>query len=153
MSEIVTISVDSYVWKNVMEYLNGLPLPPSRTNFEAANMFKKELESFDRDKIPEPWNKLRPQDSRKAPKYTNVLLCLFELIELSDNRNELLYGAWTDLVCHLSSLHNIVYGFRTVNDTTESNRAGVVNALSGIADTMNKLNRTLKWGLPAMVIQ
>ena len=151
MPEIVTISSnDSNVYNEVMDYFNLLPLP-SRTNLEALAIFKSKVEEYERDRgdIPESWSCL---NRLNVPKHTNTLVHLFEQIEKFDNRDDLLSGEWTQLVKHLSSLVSIV-SFGTVANTRGSNMLGVKNALLGIADAMNELNRALELNLPKMAIQ
>ena len=152
MPEIVTIRVDdSKVYDNVMDYFNLLPLP-TRTSSEALVLLKKKVEVYTSGETPESWKRLTDQPDVYAPKHTNALVYLYEQIEMSDNRDDLLSGGWTQLVSHLSSLDNIVrFGNRA--NTRESNMVGVKNALSGIADAMNDLDRTLELNLPEMAIQ
>ena len=155
MADVMTIHVDRTARNTLRGFFDMLPLP-ARTDSDALAMFKSNAGTYDRDENPKSWEHLAGLPNGEAPWYTNAIVYLFEQIEKSDNRDELLYGSWTQLCGALNSFQcaHTWWGSIPSNEFPLEHRQQKVRAfLEDVSRAVTKLNETLELDLPSLAIQ
>ena len=150
MCNIFFIAIDSDVRKNLDKYFAPLKveLPTGEKPF---NRLIQKMEPFHDQNAPTFWNEFKERIEYRY-KDSMMLLYLFERIEEKDDKIEILYGTWTELIRGLVKF-NSVFQIGTVKDTSRSNEYAIRQALAGICQALNELNERLKLNLPTIEIQ
>ena len=144
----ITISPD--VRNDLDKYFTPLKveLPAEEQPF---NRLLQKMELYHDENAPTCWNEFK---ERIEYRYQDsmMLLYMFERIEEKDDRIEIFYGTWTELIRGLDKF-NRVFQYGTVENTRSSNEYTIRQALAGICQALNELNQWLNLNLPTIEIQ
>ena len=144
----ITISPD--VRNDLDKYFTPLKveLPAEEQPF---NRLLQKMELYHDENAPTFWNEFK---ERIEYRYQDsmMLLYMFERIEEKDDRIEIFYGTWTELIRGLDKF-NRVFQYGTVENTRSSNEYTIRQALAGICQALNELNQWLNLNLPTIEIQ
>ena len=150
MCSIFYITIDSDVRNNLDKYF--APLKVERpTGEKPFDRLIQKMEQYHDQNAPKFWDEFKERIECRN-RDSMVLLYLFERTEEKDDKIEILYGTWTELIRGLVKF-NSVFQFGNIAGTRSSNEDAIREALAGIRLALNELNQRLKLDLPTIEIQ